>query len=382
MNNIPAKKNTKGDFNATYCLSITYKTNDNFYYTDRYTGEIKKPKSLPRYSKKEGVIESDKITCLRQLIKNELINQNEELSKATLYLNLNCGNRINQILDKESYYYDEKFYRLINAKNQIDENGNFKIAKFVQNIELVKILNPRIINETTSFITPDNLKYPQINTHDFDEQDLFVHCQELINVKVPRDQANLIYLYYKYVFLDTEKHPLNNTPRKIKKPLQTEPSQEDKILAKKAEQEMEEERQKIELQEKEKQKIKANLETIKIEKIENIKNKGLEDWQIKTIISNHNERMSINDISIRTRIPIAKIKQVIADYEKNNVDCFMLNNLKLKNAKKETKEIKPFTQEQKENSLKVMESMCELLPENERAEAVKAMEKFKKENNL
>lgn len=367
------------------------KENKTFHYTDRYTGEIKTPKSLPRYSKKEGFTESDKFTCLRQLIKNELIDQNQELSKAILYLNLNCGNRINQILDRESYYYDEKFYHLISAKNRIDENGNFKIAKFVQNIELAKILNPRIIQETSSFITPDNLKYPQLNTHDFDEQDLFVYCKELINLKVPRDQANLIYLYYKYVFLDTEKHPLNNTP-KIKKPLQTEPSEEDKILIEQMEQEMkEEENKKLELQEKEKQKIKANLEMIKNEKIENIKNKGLEDWQIKTILSNHNERMSINDISIRTRIPIAKIKAVIADHEKNNpkpteetkndVNYFMLSNLKIKNAKKEI-EIKPFTQEQKENSLKVMQNMCEVLPEKERAEAVKAMEKFKKENNL
>lgn len=388
--NIPATRMTKGDFYATYSLSITYKENKTFYYTDHETGEIKQPTSVPRYSKKVGQEEKKVVVALTQLIKNELINQKDKLTKATLYLNLNCGGRINGILDKEKpFYYDEKFKKFIDSKNKRDENGEWKIAKFIKNAILVECFNPYMVDNVTPFLTDEILGFPQINTHNFNERDLYIYCEKLINLKVPRNQANLIYFYYKYVFLDNERHPLNNTPRKIIKPAQSEPSEEDKMLIKQFEKEEEEERQKLELQEKENQKIKANLEIIKNEKIENIKNKGLEDWQIKTILSNCKEGMAINEISIRTRIPIKKIKEVIRDNEKNNpkqTEENGNNNAILQNFKngwgKTEKEIKPLTQIEKENILKQMQILCEMETGEERIKAVDKMEKFKKENNL
>ena len=175
---------------GTYTLRIVYKENAIYEYLDKFTGEIKKITSVPRYSKRFKQPEPHANKSIFQLLK--IVEENKfKLQKAELYFNLNRGFRVNQ------FYYQNK-----STLPDCEPVENILLHRFTNlpEFEAQKISLDKFIYELPALQLLDN---EAIQNNEERREALRNYCDALNNspLKIPRSQVRTIWHFFHKNFI-------------------------------------------------------------------------------------------------------------------------------------------------------------------------------------
>lgn len=177
---------------ASYSLRIVFRSNQTYEYLDRFTGELKKITSVPRYSKSFQETEPHPSKAIFALLK--VLEENKHnLQKAELWYNLNRGFRINN-------WFNENKSKL----SQSSYVNNILLHRFsnIQDFEAQKNNLPSWIYDLPTFQILDN---PALETQSEKLEALKNYCDNLLHcapIRVAREEIRTIYSFFYKNFIE------------------------------------------------------------------------------------------------------------------------------------------------------------------------------------
>lgn len=196
-------KKPKGDPHAKYALACYFKTGN------IYKNTYKKKQTF--YSKFQGEQEPDSRTSFEKLLKlvGKFVEQNV-LQSASIYLNVNFANRINEELGNDLLRLQTKFEKPFSL---VDNPLICKIThegKIIYYQEKQHVTSP-LLGQIKPFIKHHEHIPPLSHYSSFTTEQAKEYCLHLLEFGISRAEAHTIwhYLNTKYEFRQTQKDVIN-----------------------------------------------------------------------------------------------------------------------------------------------------------------------------